>query len=482
MCAPVWRHSLGGHAGAPLRNSNYGTTYLPLFFMKKQIVDPSREQALKVLRRTETTLSFPKLLLSEEVGASVEAERARAFVYQLVMGTLRHRGTLDWAINRVSTTPVNEFSSWIRNILRMGLFQILFLDRIPKSAAVNESVNLAKKYGHAGTAGLVNAVLRNSHREQILQAIDSLGEVSPEDLSVKYSHPQWMVQLFIDDWGLEKAVQVLRSNNEIPPLTARVNTLRISRERLLERLAEEGVRATPSLLLPEAIEFAAEGSVWKLEAYREGLLYLQDISSMLAAYSLEVEPGQTVLDACAGPGGKATHLAALMQDSGTVYALDIHDHRLSLIEKNAKRLGIHIIETRKQDATTALAADYTRMDRILTDVPCSGLGVIRRRIDLKWRLRPEQIEQLAELQSAILERAADCLRSDGLLVYSTCTISRRENEEVVTRFLERHGKDFRLDPRAPKPLEKYLYGDGFFQMLPGDENLDGFFIARLRRL
>jgi 16S rRNA (cytosine967-C5)-methyltransferase len=448
--------------------------------MPKQLVDPTREQALKILRKTETALSFPKLLMTSQE-ESATARRARALVYQLVMGTLRYRATLDWALDRKSSAPVTELSSWIRNILRMGLYQILFLDRIPKSAAVDESVKLAKKYGHAGTAGLVNAVLRNSHREELLQAIEDMPEDNPADLAVKYSHPQWMVETLLADWGMEQTIRILKNNNVIPPVTGRVNTILTERERLLAELQEQGVHVSALPLAVEAVEFAGDGSPQNSAAYEKGLFYLQDVSSMLAAHCIDAQPGQRVLDACAGPGGKATHMAALMRNEGEIYALDAHAHRVALIEENARRLGARIIQARRQDATEDLTAAYGGVDRALTDVPCSGLGVIRRRIDLKWRLRPQQVDELARLQSAILERAAECVRPGGLLVYCTCTITRKENAGLVKQFLQRHTL-FRVAPVAPAVPEKYVDDEGFAQILPGDDNMDGFFIARLKRL
>lgn len=448
--------------------------------MPRQDVDPSREQALQILRKTETAFSFPKLLLAaqEETAAS---QRSRAFVYQLVMGTLRYRATLDWALSRASTTPPGDLTSWIRNILRMGLYQILYLDRVPKSAAVDESVKLAKKYGHAGTAGLVNAVLRNLHRSEVLDAVASLPENAPANLSVKYSHPPWIVETLIADRGMEQAIRILKGNNEIPPVSARVNGLRTDRRDLMERLHRAEVRVSASPLHDEALEFAADGSPARLAEHDEGLFYLQDVSSMFVPYCLEPEPGQTVLDACAGPGGKATHLAALMHNRGRIHALDIHDHRIRLIERNARRLGAEIIDVRKRDAAADLLEDFPDMDRVLVDAPCSGLGVIRRRVDLKWRLRPQQIEELVRLQSGILDRTAECVRPGGVLVYCTCTVNKRENEGIVREFLLRHER-FRAAPSIPRPLEKYLTDEGFVQIMPGDDGMDGFFIARLRRL
>ncbi len=449
--------------------------------MSRQKVDQAREQALKILRRTEKYFSFPKLLLDQTVATSPSLERERAFVYQLVAGTLRYRGTIDWALERLSATSLDNFTAWIRNILRLGLFQILFLDKVPKSAAVDESVKLAKKYGHAGTAGLVNAVLRNARKQAIFEALSKLDTETIPNMAVKYSHPPWLVELLVQEWGKEHAIEIMAQNNLIPPLTARVNTLRTSREMLLERLYNEGASARPLDHTDEGIEFQNVSAPWKLESHKEGLFYLQDASSMLAVHCLEAMPGQQILDVCAGPGGKATHLAALMNNTGKIYALDIHDHKLALIQENTRRLGVAIIEARKEDATACIAEIYPDMDRVIVDAPCSGLGVTRRRIDLKWRLRAGQIEELSRLQAQILHQAAKCVRASGILLYCTCTITKRENDAVVRRFLHDHD-DFRQDTTVPYRLKRYLTDEGFIRIMPGDENMDGFFIARLKRI
>ena len=434
-----------------------------------------------MLRRTESALSFPKLLLEYSADESPSLKRERAFTYQLVMGTLRYRGTLDWVLSTICDTPADELPPWIRNILRMGLFQILFLDRVPKSAAVNESVNLAKKYGHPGTAGLVNATLRNARKEDVLHSIQSLEEHSTSAVSAKYSHPAWLVDLLAEDWGIETAIEMMKRNNEIPPLTARVNTSRASRETVLQELETEGIRAEPLPHADEAIELFSVSSPGTVRAHRRGLLYFQDCSSMLAAHCLGAEPGQKVLDVCAGPGGKATHIAALMRQTGEIHALDVHDHRISLIKENARRLGANIIETGKEDVTTSISDRYGGMDRVIADVPCSGLGIIRRRLDLKWRLRPGQIDELSQLQCKILERAAECVRPGGFLLYCTCTVTHRENTSVINNFLSRH-PDFEISLEPAQQVERYVTGEGFVQIMPGDDNMDGFFIARLKRL
>jgi 16S rRNA (cytosine967-C5)-methyltransferase len=408
-------------------------------------------------------------------------KRQKAFTYELVMGTLRFRGTLDWALDKLCETALDDLTPWIRNILRMGLYQILYLDGVPKSAAVDESVKLAKKYGHSGTAGLVNAVLRNASRDSLLAEIDALGDEATAECAIRYSHPEWLIELLTEDHGRDAAIEIMKNNNTIPPLTARANTLKITREGLLQKLDENGVGARPLSQFDVAIQFEGVTSPARLEAHKAGLIYFQDPSSMQAAQCLGARPGDRVLDVCAGPGGKATHLAALMQNEGKVYALDVHEHRIDLIKENARRLGAKIIETRTFDATAELAGEYGGMDRVLVDAPCSGIGVIRRRVDAKWRLRPGQIDKLGQLQSTILAQAADCVRPGGMLVYCTCTVTRRENAEVVVDFLNRHS-DFAPDAEFSGILEKYMTNDGFAQILPGNDDMDGFFIARLRRL
>jgi 16S rRNA (cytosine967-C5)-methyltransferase len=449
--------------------------------MSRQKVDPPREHALKALRRTETSLSFPKLLIGQSESTSLLQKRQKAFTYELVMGTLRHRGCLDWALEKLCETPLDRFTPWIRTILRMGMYQILYLDAVPKTAAVDESVKLAKKYGHSGTAGLVNAVLRNAQREELLAELDALGEESTATCAIKHSHPEWLIDLLTEHYGRQAAVEIMKNNNTIPPLTARVNTLRITREALLQKLGKDGIGTRALAQVDDAIQLEGVSSPSRLEAHKAGLLYFQDPSSMLAVQCLGVNSGDRVLDVCAGPGGKTTHIAATMKNEGVIYALDLHKHRVELIEDNARRLGAEIVEARQCDATGELAGSYGGMDRVLVDAPCSGVGVMRRRVDLKWRLKPEQVEELARLQSAILEKAAACVRSRGVLVYSTCTVTRKENAGVVSGFLDRHS-DFSPDTEFPLSLEKYVTKEGFVQILPGNENMDGFFIARLRRL
>ena len=448
--------------------------------MPRQKVDLSREHALKALRRVETSLSFPKFIIDGLSERDPLPGRQKAFTYQLVMGTLRQRETLDWMLHGLCNAPIDTFTPWIRNILRMGLFQILYLDRVPKSAAVDESVKLAKKYGHSGTAGLVNAVLRNAKRESLLHSVEILDETDAHNIAVKYSHPEWLVELLVGDWGHAKAVEIARHNNEIPPLMARANTVRVTREELVQQLKSEGISASPFPQAGEALELHSVPSPSSIQAYKRGLLYYQDASSMLAVHCLDVEPGLNILDVCAGPGGKATHIAALMRNSGTVHALDVHDHRIKLIEDNAKRLGVAIIKTRKQDASDCLVKQYEGMDRVLVDVPCSGIGVVRRRIDLKWRLKPGQIEELARLQSKILDNAAECVRRGGILLYSTCTVVHKENFQVVKSFLNNH-PGFVIDSELPPQFRKYMTKEGLVQIMPGSENMDGFFIARFRR-
>jgi 16S rRNA (cytosine967-C5)-methyltransferase len=327
----------------------------------------------------------------------------------------------------------------------------------------------------------VNAVLRNSKREEFLNSVESLDDNCLSDIPMKYSHPAWMVELLVEDWGRETAIEILRRNNDIPPLVARVNTLRTTRDMLVRQLDADGIMAAPLPQTGEAVKIhSAQAPPSDIQAHKDGLLYFQDAASMLAVQCLDARPGQEIIDVCAGPGGKATHIAALMENKGKILALDIHDHKVGLVQDNAQRLGVSIIETRKEDATAGLEAYHGKMDRVLADVPCSGIGVIRRRLDLKWRLVPERIDECASIQARILESAAECVRTGGILLYCTCTVTQKENSGTVQDFIRRH-PEFKIDPELPPHLEKYRTKQGFVQIMPGSEDMDGFFIARLRR-
>jgi 16S rRNA (cytosine967-C5)-methyltransferase len=357
------------------------------------------------------------------------------------------------------------------------------MDRIPVSAACNESVTLAKRYGHSGSSGFVNAVLRNISRGK-----DKIGYPDEEKeplkyLSVKYSYPEWMVEKYLNIYGKGFTESLLSAGNAVPEVTVRVNTLRTSREELIEELKKDGVEARPGKYSQEAVTLTNPSSLSRLSAFKKGLFQVQDESSMLAGLLLDPKPGELVIDVCSAPGGKATHMAQLMENKGIILARDIHEHKIKLIDEAAQRLGISIIKTEIFDASQKDEKNYMKADRVLLDAPCSGLGIIRKKPDIKWTRTAEETSQLPELQDTLIEAAAGSVKPGGVLVYSTCTILPDENQKVVERFLKRH-TEFELDDITgliPGELREYTEKKGMINLFPNRDGIDGFFMARMIR-
>jgi 16S rRNA (cytosine967-C5)-methyltransferase len=386
-----------------------------------------------------------------------EAERAgleprdRAFAQQLVYGTVQRRATLDHLIASLSSRPVDQLDAGVRDALRLGLFQLLFLDGVADHAAVSESVELAK--GRGGDK-LVNAVLRRAQREG-RALLDALDDDSPEAAAVKHSHPEWLVRMWWEELGPDETRALLARDNEPPESAVRMNTLRASR-------ADLPVPSHPAPDLPEGLVLDAPLDVHATEAFERGELMPQSRASMLVSRMLDPQPGERVLDLCAAPGAKTTHIAALMDGSGEVVAVESHSGRAEALAANCRRMGADIVKVIVQDAREQVGS----FDRVLLDPPCSDLGTLQSRPDVRWRKDPALIERLATQQTELLEAAAGQVRPGGVLLYSTCTISARENEEQMRAFLDSH-PDFRLEQTV--------------QLLPHRDLTDGFYIARLER-
>jgi len=349
----------------------------------------------------------------------------------------------------------------------------LYLDKIPDSAAVNESVRMAKRYGHSASAGYVNGLLRAVLRER-----EKL--VFPEEtiarLSVQYSYPEWLVERWISQFGKDFCEALLDAGNREPELCLRVNTLKTDRESLMKKI--ESARASglcADAILCDGFDLAHS------DVFREGLVTAQDIGAMLASCVLKPEPGEVVYDMCAAPGGKTTHIAQLMQNRGSIRAFDIHAHKIELIRQNASRLGIDMITAEEKDASLYDAALSQTADKILADVPCSGLGIIRRKPDIKWN--KTQADDLSAIQMQILENAADYLKPGGELVYSTCTVEPAENELLIEAFLKKHPEFSAVDftEILPEKLQKETAASGYLTLYPNVDETDGFFIAKLRK-
>ena len=408
----------------------------------------------------------------------------RAFLTELTYGVIRWRERLDWVIRLFSKISIEKIELETLNILRLGLYQILFLSRTPSSAAVNESVELAKRIRGKGGAGFVNAVLRSAIRQKDEIHYPDIHEDPILHLSVVQSHPLWLVQRWVRERGVEETLQICMFNNQISPLTLRTNTLKINRENLLEKLKEEELSPIPTVYSEEGIVLQHPPPTSELPFLRKGLAIIQDEASQLVTSILDPKPGEQILDACAAPGGKTTHIAQRMENQGGIYALDLSNAKLDLIGGLCEKLGIRIIKTVKGDASKILPVPQgMKFDRILADVPCSGFGTLRRNPDLKWRRGEIDIQRMGELQFSILRNLSMYVEEGGLLIYSTCTVFREENEDVVEKFLEAH-PEFQLDrmdnllPEKSRPLIEGSY----FKTFPLKGEMDGFFAARLIKL
>ena len=440
----------------------------------------SRELALQILYQVNEEGAYANLALDKALFPCTWLDpRDRGFITEIVYGSVKNRGKLDYVLNQFASTKVNKMDKWPRNLLRLALYQILFLDKGPDSAAVNEAVKLAKHYGHVDK--FVNAVLRN-----ILRGMDGIqwpdkAKDPVQYLMVQYSFPQWMVERFIRQYGLEDAERLCDWYNQPAAMWIRTNTLKTTRAELKQILEKEGLTVSESRHTPEGLKIENAVNLHKLKSFQQGLFTVQDESSMLVALAAEPAPGQRVLDVCSAPGGKTTHMAQLMKNKGTIYACDIHKHRLDLIAENCKRLGISNVELVQQDGTKLTKRWQEPFDVVLCDVPCSGLGVLGRRADARWAKESEDIAGLCKIQKKILEEAAQLVVPGGTLIYSTCTIAPEENQEMVKAFISEH-PEYELDETLTDCwLDVDKEETGYVQFLPFIDDMDGFFIARMMR-
>jgi len=405
----------------------------------------------------------------------------RAFLTELTYGVLRWRGKLDWVIQQFSRIPFEKIEPEIVNILRIGLYQVLFLSRTPVSAAVNESVELAKKSRGRGGGGFVNAILRSVLRKKEEIPYLDRAEDPALHISVVQSHPLWLIRRWVAELGEQEAMKISLANQKIAPLVLRANTLKISRDDLMKKLAEAGLTPIATHYSEEGIVLKEPPAVSDLPFFKEGLYIIQDEASQLVTFILDPKPGERILDSCAAPGGKTTHIGQRMENTGEIYAIDLTKEKLKRIEEGGSKSGIRIVKTVRGDASRPLLVpEGLQFDRILADVPCSGFGTLRKNPDLKWRKGEEDVRRLSELQTSILRNLSGYLKKGGILVYSTCTIFHEENEDVVEEFLREH-PEFHLDPIGNVLPDKCrpFTTDGYFKTYPQREDMDGFFVARL---
>jgi 16S rRNA (cytosine967-C5)-methyltransferase len=442
----------------------------------------ARWVAYQALLRVDRDKAYAGLVLDTALNKSELSARDKRLVTELVYGTIRHQGTLDWLIAQYARKSNKWISARLKPILRLGAYQLLYLTKIPEFAAVHESVKLAKQAGLTKFTGLVNALLRRiaENRDRIQYPDKALDIV--RYLSIKYSHPEWIVRIFLDRFGPDETEQLLVLNNQPAPLILRINQLKCSIDHFEQQLTRAKIQVVRNQYAPESLQInQMHGSIQELPGYHEGSFTVQDTASILVSYLVHPKPGQTVVDLCAAPGGKATHLAELMQNQGKLFAVELHPAKAKLIEQTASRLGLTNIQVIIADATRLGTSIKEPVDAVLVDAPCSGLGVLRRKVDIRWKKQPDSIPELVKLQEQLLESAYRILKPGGILVYSTCTLTKEENELQVDRFLKSHpemklglAKDY-----LPSPAQEMITEQGYYFALPQKHGTDGIFAARM---
>jgi 16S rRNA (cytosine967-C5)-methyltransferase len=460
---------------------------------------PARKLAVEVLTSVEVDKAYANLALASAFKRKSLPERDRAFVMALVQGVLRHRDELDAEITKLATQPLAKMSSPVKNVLRVAFFQLKYMDDIPPSAVLNTATELGKSVGHPGVAKFITGVLRSylrgvekkdgAEKPAAPEAEDEDVVHTAHELSHKYSVPEWLVQRWLEQRGPAETKALLVFSQTVPPLTVRVCESGIDTEALMNLFTNYGIKVKRGELVESCLHIEDRGKyrgpIDKLPGYADGLFIVQDESAAFASQVVDPKPGELVVDLCAAPGGKAIHMAEMMEGKGKVVAVDTHENRLNMLKQTRQRVGLTNIETVVADGTNY--APTTPPDRILIDAPCTGTGVINRRSDLRFKREAPDVESLVELQRRLLDNAAGMLKNGGTLVYSTCSIEPEENEQNLQWFLENH-PDFSLSPLTPYAGAVFQNGEhreeferGWIQLLPSKHAMSGFFVARLTK-
>lgn len=435
----------------------------------------SRKLSRQIVQRVLEEGAYSNLVLSKELNRDDIDEKDKGLITEIVYGTLRRKRTLDVLIGNF-VKDIKLLDSTVLNILRVAIYQMYFLDKIPEYAACNEAVEEAKEIS-VEASKLVNGILRNFIRDE--KEIVVPGN-RIDELGYKFSFEPWMIRLFIKQYGEERTMKIMAGLNETPKVTVRVNESKGEYDEVFENLEEIGYKIEEGYACPEAIKIEGGKGVESNELFKEGLITVQDESAMLVAPLLEINKGEKILDLCAAPGGKTTHIAELLDNTGEVLAFDLHENKLSLIEENAKRLGLTNIVCKTMDATK-LNPDYISYgDKVLIDVPCSGLGIIRKKPEIKWNKTRQQLRDLVEIQRDIMENAWQYLKPGGILLYSTCTLNKEENEDNLKWFLSKHS-DAEIEKLYIGNNNNFIYNvDGSLTILPND-SMDGFFMGKIKK-
>lgn len=432
----------------------------------------ARQIAFEALLKVHKDGAYSNLVVDSMLKDNPELdERDKSFICNIVYGTLDRLILIDYNLGLYLNQPVKKLKPELHTVLRMGTYQLLFMDKVPSRAAVNESVNLAKVNKSNFAASMVNAVLRRISDNGL--RLPECADNDPEYLAIKYSCPQWLISLWIDAYGYDNAVSLAEKALEAPPLVIRCNTTKISTDELIQKLAEEGVAAEKTDVSPDALIINSSGAVDELEAYKSGLFHAQDLASQICCKAVDAKPGDTVFDLCSAPGGKAFTIAQMMENTGVVRAFDIYQSRVELIKNGALRLGLTNVFSYLSDASI-FNENYGFADKVLCDVPCSGLGIIRRKPEIRFK-KSEDIDNLPDLQYRILCNATRYLKEGGRLIYSTCTLNPKENSEVCDRFLIEHPEFSAVDVLPSLP--RYGNEKKYLTLMPHIHSTDGFFVA-----
>lgn len=442
---------------------------------RKALYAGPRGTAVKVLNRVERTDSYLDKVLDAELKSSDLNDLDKGLLNELAHGVLRWQSRLDWVLNGFSHGNFAKSEINVKNALRVALYQILFLDRIPHPAAVNEAVEFVKRIRGEKPGGLVNAVLRN-----IIRNLDGIRYPDPAEdkvqyLSVYYAHPTWITKRWVERYGEEEAVKLFVADNERPGLSLRINRLKVEPGQFLQLLDRQQIQYTGSQYLGFFVKVRALAKIGQMDLFRSGYFTIQDESAALPCLLLDPKPGDQIIDLCAAPGGKTTNMAELMENKGEILAVDRHEAKLTQIKGSAERLGLTNIKLVQADGTEM---QHDPVDRVLVDAPCSGLGVLMKKPDMKWKRELQDLPNLIRLQLALLENAALLLKPGGVLVYSTCTTEPEENEQIVRAFLNRH-PEFLLENAGPFVSHDLVTKEGFVQTFPHKHGMDGSFAARL---
>ncbi len=455
--------------------------------LKKLTVSNPRQVAFLALKDADRKGTYADVALDRQLAKSTLKPRDRGLATELVYGCVRGARSLDAILDRFAKKPAQQQPPDLRILFHLGFYQLVFLDRISDAAAVDTTVKLAKANRMTGLSGVLNGVLRQylRHRDKTPAKKSFPEDILPEDpvlrLGIRYSYPDWIVKTWIDRLGFEEAEQLCQWFNTPPSVHLRINPLKTTLETVELVLQEAGANVERIPFIPQGLKLQSAGKIEALPGYAEGWWTVQDSSAQLVTYLLEPQPGEVIVDACAAPGGKTTHIAELMQDTGTIWAIDRTPSRLKKVRQNCDRLQLKSVKILEGDSREQSQFNGS-VDRVLLDAPCSGLGTLHRRADLRWRQTPENAIELARLQRQLLDACASWVKPGGVLVYATCTVNEIENEGVVQAFLDSHDDWCIETPASESPVAPLASLEGWIRVFPHRHNMDGFFMVKLRRI